>query len=67
MRVSIVLRFMKLFISPINLCFIAYNIEMSLEDLMYENVRVENYCLCKIMYSSVKSWTASLSQGMSLR
>ena len=27
----------------INLCFIAYNIEMSLEDLMYENVRVKNY------------------------
>ena len=26
-----------------NLCCSAYNIEMSLEDLMSENVRVENY------------------------
>ena len=31
MRVSIVLR------------FIAYNTEISLEDIIYENVRVENY------------------------
>ena len=42
MRVSIVLPLHQVVLS-INLCFIAYNIEMSLENLMYENVRVENY------------------------
>ena len=28
---------------PMNLRFFAYNIEISLEDLIYENVRVEKY------------------------
>ena len=42
MRVSIVFALHQVVLS-INLCFIAYNIKMSLEDLMHENVRVENY------------------------
>ena len=43
MRVTIVLRFIKSFYQYIYALLHTINIEISLDDLIYENFRVENY------------------------